>query len=158
MIRKALIRKHFLHKTFVNYLAKRPESLLSTAIPKTWSIDIAFADELDELWADELYDLGELLDQNAERPNSDWFILKPGMSDRGMGIRLFKTREDLTRIFESFDTDEDDGNQSDEDNGGERISIEEDDTGVTTSQLRHFVIQACTSSDHTHALYSFVCI
>ena len=54
------------------------------------------------------------------------------MADRGMGIRLFHSKEDLQQIFESFEQHSD---GSDEDN---------DDSGaadVVTSQLRHFVIQ-----------------
>lgn len=122
-----MIRKHYLHNTIVSYLAKHPESPLAQAIPKTWSIDIAFADELDELWADELYELGELLDQK----NNSWYILKPGMSDRGMGIRLFKTKDDLMRILHSFDDDDDEEEEREDDNP----------TDVAISQLRHFVIQ-----------------
>jgi tubulin--tyrosine ligase len=73
-IRKALIRKHFLHRTVINYLAKSPESVLKKAIPQTWPIEISFADELDELWSDELWDLSAELDKGDK-----WFILKPGM-------------------------------------------------------------------------------
>lgn len=75
-IRKALIRKHFLHRTVTNYLTKAPaaESILHKAIPQTWPIEISFADELDDLWADELWDLAVELDKGEK-----WFILKPGM-------------------------------------------------------------------------------
>jgi hypothetical protein len=73
-IRKALIRKHFLHQTIVNYLTKTPESILRKAIPQTWLIDISFADELEDAWADELWDLSAELDKGDK-----WFILKPGM-------------------------------------------------------------------------------
>lgn len=139
MIRKALIRKHYLHSTFVSYLAKHPESPLVKAIPKTWSIDIAFADELDELWTDELYDLGDILDSNQE----SWFILKPGMSDRGMGVRLFRTKDDLMRIMHGFD-DEESGEDEDEDTAQEERE-ENNPTDVAISQLRHFVIQVCAA-------------
>lgn len=73
-IRKALIRKHFLHRTIVNYLAKSPETILKRAVPRTWPIEISFADELDELWSDELWDLSSELEEGKR-----WFILKPGM-------------------------------------------------------------------------------
>ncbi|KIO25742.1 hypothetical protein M407DRAFT_236568 [Tulasnella calospora MUT 4182] len=150
-IRKALIRKHFLHQqTFVNYLTKHPESPLTRAVPKTWSIDIAFADELDELWADELYDLGELIDVGNEHEESalaKWWILKPGMADRGMGIRLFRTRDELLQIFQSFEEDE---SSDEEEETGEEISKNSDEdegnTRVSTSQLRHFVIQEYLST------------
>ncbi|KAG8895841.1 hypothetical protein FRC00_006822 [Tulasnella sp. 408] len=135
-------------QTFVNYLTKHPESPLTRAVPKTWSIDIAFADELDELWADELYDLGELIDAgndgNYDPALARWWILKPGMADRGMGIRLFRSRNELQQIFESFEDNE----SSDEDEeSGEGVSKNSDEyeaegsTRVSTSQLRHFVIQ-----------------
>jgi tubulin--tyrosine ligase len=52
------------------------------------------------------------------------------MADRGMGIRLFHTKEDLQQIFESFEEDSDDDERTD----GSA-------TNVVTSQLRHFVIQ-----------------
>ncbi len=60
-----------------------------------------------------------------------------GMADRGMGIRLFYTKDGLQKIFESFEVDSDD--EETEDEGG-------DASGVITSQLRHFVIQVSESS------------
>lgn len=51
------------------------------------------------------------------------------MADRGMGIRLFHSKDSLQQIFEEFEEEEDDENPS--------------DTNVVTSQLRHFVIQVC---------------
>lgn len=54
------------------------------------------------------------------------------MADRGMGIRIFHSKEDLQQIFEDF---EDDGSED----GSE--TQEGADTSVVTSQLRHFVIQ-----------------
>jgi hypothetical protein len=55
------------------------------------------------------------------------------MADRGMGIRIFHTKDELLSIFEEFDGEglDDDGQESTE-NGG---------TAVVISQLRHFVIQ-----------------
>lgn len=128
IIRKSLIRKHFLHRALQGYMAKHPNSILGTAVPHTWDIEINHLDELDELWVDDLYDLVELLSEE----NNDWFILKPGMADRGMGIRLFKSKAGLQEIFESFE----------ESDGDEEIEKEDESkTGVVTSQLRHFVIQ-----------------
>lgn len=89
---------------------------------------MSFADELDEMWTDELWDLG------AELENRSWWILKPGMADRGMGIRIFNSKDDLQHIFENFesqDTDDEDGSEEEDASG----------TAVVTSQLRHFVIQ-----------------
>ena len=124
-IRKALIRKHFLSRCLQSYVVKHPDSILKTAVPRTWDIDISFADDLDEMWADDLWDLGVELDSTAK-----WWILKPGMADRGNGIRLFDSKDALRRIFNGFETG------SDEDSEGP------DQTAVITSQLRHFVLQA----------------
>jgi tubulin--tyrosine ligase len=54
------------------------------------------------------------------------------MADRGMGIRLFHTKDGLQKIFESFGVDSDE--EETEDEGG-------DASGVVASQLRHFVVQ-----------------
>ncbi|KAF5382966.1 hypothetical protein D9757_006393 [Collybiopsis confluens] len=129
IIRKCLIRKHFLSKCLFSYMTKHPNSILKDAWPRTYEIEISFADELDELFADELWELGEQL-QNTKK----WWILKPGMADRGNGIRLFKDRESLEKILEIFEeSDGDDEDQSD--------SAVGDNTAVVISQLRHFVIQ-----------------
>jgi tubulin--tyrosine ligase len=137
VIRKALIRKHFLSRCIHAYLTKHPGSVLQTAVPKTWEIDIAFADELDDLWADELWDLSDIL-VSPETDHDQWWILKPGMADRGMGIRLFNSKETLRRILEDFDDSCSDGD------GDEDMAVDEGmrDTSVAISQLRHFVIQA----------------
>lgn len=128
-IRKALIRKHFLSRSIQHYLAKNPDSVLKHGVPRTWEIELSFIDELDEMWSDELYDLGAILD-NEET----WMILKPAMASRGMGIRLFHTKAELEAIFQEFEDDDDEED-------GETKETEDSDTGVATSQLRHFVIQ-----------------
>lgn len=133
-IRKALIRKHFLHRCIHAYTVKNPTSILSRSVPKTWDIDISYADELDELWGDDLWDLTSEMDAQAEIETKKWWILKPSMADRGMGIRLFDSKEALRDIFEGFDGELDD---EDEDEDDSRPG----DTSVITSQLRHFVIQ-----------------
>ena len=138
VIRKALIRKHFLSRCIHAYLTKHPGSVLHTAVPQTWDIDIAFADDLDDLWADELWDLSVILDRPPETDHDRWWILKPGMADRGMGIRVFNSKETLRRILEDFDD-----SCSDEDGDGD-AAVDETvwNTSVAISQLRHFVIQA----------------
>lgn len=67
--RKTLIRKHMLHTAIQEYLAKQrhrgnEENVLEKGIPRGWAIDIQFADELDELMMDDLYDLREDLQEN----------------------------------------------------------------------------------------------
>ncbi|KIM48050.1 hypothetical protein M413DRAFT_439754 [Hebeloma cylindrosporum] len=124
--RKALIRKHFLSRIIQSYLKKHPGSILRDAVPRTFEIEISFADELDEMWTDELWELGDELELKCS-----WWILKPGMADRGMGIRIFHTKDELVRIFEEFDGE----------GSGDDESTEHGGTAVVTSQLRHFVIQ-----------------
>lgn len=126
--RKALIRKHFLSRTIHSYVTKHPGSPLAHAVPRTWEIELTFADELDEMWTDELFDLSDFLNGPSDsKPR--WCILKPGMADRGMGIRLFNSKVGLQSIFEGFEENDD----AEEEEG--------DNTGVVASQLRHFVVQ-----------------
>lgn len=165
--RKALIRKHQLHTTITEYLAKAQhrgiESSLRTGIPKGWTIDVQFADELDELLMDDLYQLADTMQENDAKPEEDrqWFILKPGFADRAQGIRLFSTEDEMRAIFEEFEPPSDDEDEEDSDadsdagsNDGredlaqrtERMGLgddsdEEGGTAVMTSHLRHFVIQ-----------------
>lgn len=124
IIRKALIRKHFLSRCIHSYLTKNKQSPLKHAIPQTWDLEISHADELDEMWCDELWDLGEELENSTK-----WYILKPGMADRGMGIRLFNSKESLQHVFEEFEDVSD------------NEATQANDTAVMISQLRHFVIQ-----------------
>ena len=128
--RKALIRKHFLSRTIHSYVTKNPGSPLARAVPRTWEIELTFGDELDEMWTDELFDLAKLLEEPGDS-DPRWYILKPGMADRGMGIRLFHSKHGLQSIFEEFEENED---AQDEEDG---------DTAVVVSQLRHFVVQVC---------------
>ncbi|KAG1826124.1 tubulin-tyrosine ligase family-domain-containing protein [Suillus subaureus] len=120
-IRKALIRKHYLARCIHSYLTKHLDSVLKDAVPRTWDLEISYADELDEMWSDQLWDLGNEIDGSSQ-----WWILKPGMADRGMGIRLFNSKDSLYQIFEEFEDEDED---------------QIDDTSVIMSQLRHFVIQ-----------------
>ncbi len=142
VIRKALIRKHFLSRCIHLYLTKHPDSVLRTAVPKTWEIEISFADELDELWADELWDLSDVLDTLVIAPpktDDRWWILKPGMADRGMGIRLFNSKDSLRHILEEFD---DDNLSGESDDGDDDEVTADNNISIAISQLRHFVIQA----------------
>lgn len=127
MIRKALIRKHYLAQALEMFAAKHGGN--TSVAPMTWLLDCQFADELDELLADDLYQLKELLDQNAEQDdaNRHWFILKPAMADQGHGIQLFSSEDRLREIFVDMEASDDEE--------------EKEDDGVLASQLRHFVIQ-----------------
>ncbi len=163
VIRKALIRKHYLANALNTYAVKLPPGSAAdrfrTCTPKTWHLEIQFADELDELLMDDLYDLAELLDTNQRADDEGregdvkWFILKPGMADRGNGIRIFSTLEQLQAIFEEFEPESDDEDEEEEDDddeeadgyssrtGADKTGYGAKDTSVMASQLRHFVIQ-----------------
>ncbi|ONH69401.1 putative tubulin--tyrosine ligase PBY1, partial [Cyberlindnera fabianii] len=124
--RKALIRKHYLAHTIHSYLVKHPDSALAGAFPETFQLEVDYAEFLEDS-LDEAYELRS----EIEAGGKTW-ILKPSMSDRGQGIRIFRTIEQLQEIFDSFEEDA-------TDDEGEECS--EGNHGVITSQLRHFVVQ-----------------
>lgn len=72
--RKALIRKHFLSRCLHSYTTKRPTTTLKDAVPKTFEFELSFADELDEMWTDDLWELGQALETS-----DSWWILKPSV-------------------------------------------------------------------------------
>lgn len=159
MLRKALIRKHYLSATVENWVAKRPESSLKIHVKRSEAFEVDYAEFLDDSLI-EAFDLRASMDKNEEllaRNDSsskdlEWWILKPSMSDRGQGIRLFSTMEELQGIFDEWEGDDsesgedEDGSDHDEsqhkDNGGKLLGKDdEDDTGINASHLRHFVAQ-----------------
>lgn len=123
--RKALIRKHYLAQTIHSYVVKNPDSILSEAFLDTYSIDLDYAEFLDDS-LDENWELRQELEKNEK-----WWIVKPSMSDKGQGIRVFRTEQDLQAVFDSFDEDETD----------DESEIPHDDNKIIISQLRHFIIQ-----------------
>ena len=122
--RKSLIRKHFLANTVHHYVAKNPLLVLTKAVPETFQLEVDYAEFLDDA-LDECYELRQELETGK-----DTWILKPSMSDKGQGIRLFKTVEQLQAIFDSFELESDD----------------EEENGVIVSQLRHFIVQKYISN------------
>lgn len=148
IIRKALIRKHYLSTTIANWVSKYPDSILKNHFKPAFDFELDFAEFLDEALL-EAYELRESLDQNESRPDDekDWWILKPGMSDRGQGIRLFNSEAQLQAIFEEWDVEESDMEDEEEgdedgtqDESGSRLNPK-NEQGVVTSQLRHFIAQ-----------------
>ncbi|EAW09598.1 putative acid phosphatase [Aspergillus clavatus NRRL 1] len=152
IIRKALIRKHYLSNTVTNWIAKHPESILRHHVKFAFDFELDYAEFLDEALL-EAYELRDSLAQNETKPAADkeWWILKAGMSDRGQGIRLFNSEDQLREIFEEWEVDD-----SDDESGSERPDAnanankhehnddeddDSDDHGVVTSQLRHFIAQ-----------------
>lgn len=137
VIRKALIRKHYLSTTAHNWIAKNPASILARSMKPSCHFELDYAEFLDDALV-EAWELQESFQKNQDKAPAEreWWILKPGMSDRGQGIRLFSTQEELQDIFEEWEAERPDSDdEADEDadqDGGEYIM---------TSQLRHFVAQ-----------------
>lgn len=145
IIRKALIRKHYLAHTVSAWLSKHPDSCLKDHVKPTINFEVDYAEFLDDALL-EAYELKESLKHNESKTLEcrEWWILKPGMSDRGQGIRLFSTMVELQSIFDEWDPDDtDDDGELDEAGDATKSSSS---TNVMTSQLRHFVAQPYISS------------
>lgn len=141
VIRKALIRKHYLSTTIANWITKYPGSLLKSHVKPSVEFEVDYAEFLDDALV-EAWDLKESWSRNEEKEEKEreWWILKPGMSERGQGIRLFSSEEELTEIFEEWDpssSSEDEEGDARSDADGEK----EGNDGIMTSQLRHFIAQ-----------------
>lgn len=151
VIRKALIRKHYLSTTIANWITKYPESVLKKHVKPSVEFEVDYAEFLDDALV-EAWELKESWARNEDQEDEkkkEWWILKPGMSERGQGIRLFSSEEELTEIFEEWDPESDDEDEEEDarsDAGGgdgDRNQVQEKDegNGIITSQLRHFIAQ-----------------
>lgn len=148
MIRKALIRKHYLSATLDHWAAKNPDSLLKKHVKRSEAFELDYAEFLDDALV-EAFDLRESLDRNdgVEAEQREWWILKPGMSDRGQGIRLFSTMDELQAIFDGWEAErpdsDDEEDEEDEDGEGRTVDRSAEDEGdyIMASHLRHFVAQ-----------------
>jgi len=143
IIRKALIRKHYLSTTIANWITKYPDSLLRWHVKPSVEFEVDYAEFLEDALV-EAWDLKESWDRGVGRGRGEreWWILKPGMSEGGQGIRLFSNEEELMRIFEGWDPDsdeddEDEDTRSDDENAG----TERAGNPIMTSHLRHFIAQ-----------------
>ena len=142
MIRKALIRKHYLSTTVDHWVAKNPGSILKKHMKRSEAFEVDYAEFLDDALI-EAFDLRESMDRNASLEDPDereWWILKPGMSDRGQGIKLFSTMEELQSIFDRWEADRPDSDADDEEEGDDPPASAGWDH-INTSHLRHFVAQ-----------------
>ena len=87
--------------------------------------------------------------EGLSREEREWWILKPGMSDRGQGIRLFSSEEELQAIFDEWEAerpDSDDEDEDEEEDGASKASEgkgkgEAEGDFIVTSPLRHFIAQ-----------------
>ncbi|KAI7218171.1 hypothetical protein KC333_g3766 [Hortaea werneckii] len=116
VIRKALMRKHYLSTTIAHWITKNPDSVLTRHVKPSVEFEVDFAEFLDEALL-EAFELHESWARNEGKlPHErEWWILKPGMSDRGQGIRLFSSEEELQGIFEEWDPPSDDEEEEDDD-------------------------------------------
>lgn len=153
IIRKALIRKHYLSTTVSNWIVKHPSSILAKTVKPSVEFEVDYAEFLDDALV-EAYELKESWEQNAavedgKEEEKDWWILKPGMSERGQGIRLFSSEEELTSIFEEWDPESDEEEEEEEDEEDVRSDAGDfpkkqkgdEGNGIVTSRLRHFIAQ-----------------
>lgn len=148
IIRKALIRKHYLSTTVANWIVKHPDSVLKRHVKPSVEFEVDYAEFLDDALV-EAWELRESWERGVETGEKEWWILKPGMSERGQGIRLFSSEEELTEIFEGWDPESDDEEEEEEDARSDAATVpasksldrDDEDKGIITSQLRHFIAQ-----------------
>lgn len=156
IIRKALIRKHYLSNTIFSWVTKNPDSPLKDHFKPAVDFELDYAEFLDDALV-EAFELRASFERNEgkEANGREWWILKPGMSDRGQGIRLFSTEEELTTIFEDWEAQNPDDDDDDEDAENEGVDDEAEDRSegkeennttassdyIVTSHLRHFIAQ-----------------
>lgn len=97
-----------------------------------------YAEFLDDALV-EAFELRDSLERNEEKEKGEreWWILKPGMSERGQGIRLFSSMEELQGIFDGWEEEMPDSDDEEE----EEADGDEEKGGIMTSHLRHFVAQ-----------------
>ena len=130
-----IIKKHHLHNTVMSWWSKHPDDTsLKGHVPLTVGFEVDYAEFLDEA----LVECWELKESWA-KDEKEWWLLKPGMSDQGQGVRLFSSEEELTAIFEEWDesaSEDDDVGTPPAINGQGVIGA-----GTMTSQLRHFIAQ-----------------
>ena len=130
-----IIQKHYLHNTIMSWWSKHPDDTsLKGHVPLTVGFEVDYAEFLDEA----LVECWELKESWA-KDGTEWWLLKPGMSDQGQGLRLFSSEEQLTAIFEEWDE-----SASEDDNVEIPPAINDQDVigaGTMTSQLRHFIAQ-----------------
>ncbi|KAI9152123.1 putative tubulin--tyrosine ligase [Paramyrothecium foliicola] len=137
----ALARKDYLAGVASYWMAKCDKTVLKGHIPTTVALEVDYAEWLDDalIEADSFELCASMeLNETKEPCDREWWILKPAMCDRGYGIRLFSTKDDLSRCFQSVEDIEDDDDES-----------TSTASAIPTSLLRRFVAQRYVSSPRT---------
>ena len=145
IIRKALIRKHYLSNTVAAWLTKHSESFLTKHVKPSVHFELDYAEFLDDALVD-AWDVHESMGRNEnELGNKELWILKPGMSDGGNGIRLFSSIQELQAIFEEWDPASEDEDEDSAVGPSEPSTVhmrdDDADEALMTSHLRHFIVQ-----------------
>ncbi|KAI0999222.1 putative tubulin--tyrosine ligase [Podosphaera aphanis] len=145
VIRKSLIRKHYLCSTAYNWIVKNPSSILKSHMKPSCHFELDYAEFLDDAIVD-AWELKEAFENNQNKTADEraWWILKPGMSDQGQGIRLFSSEDELLAIFEGWEAQQSDPDDENEDLSPSDLSATnsgKETEYIVTSHLRHFVAQ-----------------
>ncbi|KAI8984643.1 tubulin-tyrosine ligase family-domain-containing protein [Mycotypha africana] len=131
-IRKGLIRKSQLSYNITKYLSKHPESILRSAIPETWLFELDHVDYFEEAMNEVFEVERDLLDPDTDH----MFIIKPSMANKGAGIKVFNSLEQLRSMFEEDETDSED-EDGEETDAGDGYNFDREDL----TQVREWVIQ-----------------
>ncbi|KAI9893481.1 MAG: hypothetical protein M1814_006778 [Vezdaea aestivalis] len=142
VFRKALIRKHYLSALVLHWTTKHPGSVLKETVKIGESFELDYAEFLDDALI-ECWDLRQSLIANMEREAEarEWWILKPGMSDKGQGIRLFSSMQELEDIFLEQEANEPESDVEGEDGSDPGSASAIGTSSIVTSHLRHFLVQ-----------------
>ena len=126
----------------MSWWSKHPENTsLKGHVPLTVGFEIDYSEFLDEALV-ECWELREAWEKQKEEEERDWWVLKPGMSEQGQGVRLFSSEDGLRAIFEEWEAEDSEGDEEEADDTP--LAIDGRDVmgaGTMTSQLRHFVAQ-----------------
>lgn len=113
----ALARKDCLARVVDYWVAKRPESVLATHVPRTVRLSLDYSEYVEEALtaADDLSLLYSLEENSGkEASQREWWILKPAMLDCADGIRIFSTIDELASNLELAEAIEDDDEYDDD--------------------------------------------
>ena len=99
-IRKGLIRKSQFAYHVKKWAAKHPGSVLAKGVPETLLFEMWDADYLDEALAD-VYEVRDM-----KTDGSEWWILKPSMTNQARGILVFNQLESLKEALRADGADE----------------------------------------------------
>jgi hypothetical protein len=110
-IRKALIRKSQLAFIVRKFVTKYPASSLAFAVPETHLLDVDHPDYLDEALND-AYEVVDALRENQELVSRGEaplhrFLLKASMTNKGAGIFLIESEQQIYDIFAHMNDDDD---------------------------------------------------